>query len=148
MAESIWAIIQHARYPHDKHSRSKVLDGGSSRSRHEKLGECCRTDGTAIGTLRYDLAVLDTLAIATILWEERQERGKERRSRKVAVFVVTCRFACCSLESAGSKVFNVFPSQFWYLEAIWDSNADNVASWTIISSCQLFRLFRFPLTAS
>lgn len=66
-AESIRAIIQHARYSHDKHSRSKVLDGGSSQSGHEKLGECCHTDGTAIGTLRYDLAVLDTLAIATIL---------------------------------------------------------------------------------
>jgi len=141
------SYTQHARHPHDKHSRSKVLDGGS---RHEKLGECCRIDGTAIGTLRYDLAVLDTLAIAMIFWEERQDRGEERRSGKVAVFVVICRFVCCSPWSAGlrAKVFNVSSSWFWYLEAIWDSNAANVASWTIVSGCQLFRLFRFPLTAS
>lgn len=50
----------------------------------------------------------------------------ERRTGKVAVFVVTCRFVGCSPWSAPAWRFSTFLlHDFWYLEAIWDSNADN-----------------------
>lgn len=98
-------------------------------------------------TIRYDLgALIPSRSRQSCEKRDRKDRWRKKSWKSSCI----CRDMLCLLVVAFGarrlrRISTFLLHDFWYLEAIWDSNADNTVSWTIVSTCQLFR---FPLTAS